>query len=108
MNDDLISRRAVFAKLNVLNDGALYTHADYVDAVRSVPTAEPESRREWYMRGYRDAQSERKTGRWIVSEPQGVWTNIYHCSECGEGVMSCKVDLPKFCGHCGAWMGGTE
>lgn len=49
------------------------------------------------------AQPERK-GKWIELEPKGVWTSVYHCSECGGAVMSCKVDLPKYCGHCGARM----
>lgn len=47
---------------------------------------------------------ERKNGKWIETEPSGVWTSVYHCSECGGSVMSCKVDLPKYCGHCGAKM----
>lgn len=47
---------------------------------------------------------ERKKGKWIELEPKGVWTSVYHCSECGGAVMSCKVDLPEYCGHCGARM----
>lgn len=39
--DDLISRQAAIDALNALDDGYLYTHADYVDAVRNVPSVEP-------------------------------------------------------------------
>lgn len=49
-----------------------------------------------------------KKGAWIELEPKGVWTSVYHCSECGGAVMSCKVDLPKYCGHCGARMEGLN
>lgn len=49
---------------------------------------------------------EERKGKWIEVEPKGVWTSVYHCSECGGAVLSCKVDLPKYCGHCGADMRG--
>lgn len=49
-------------------------------------------------------KSERKTGKWILQYPKGVWTNNYECSRCGGMVLSCEVDLPKYCGHCGAKM----
>lgn len=53
---DLVSRDAVINAILQL-DNLIYTVPDYIDAVRSVPSAEPESRREWYMKGYRDAQN---------------------------------------------------
>ena len=53
---DLVSRDAVVKAILQL-DNLIYTVPDYIDAVRSVPSAEPESRREWYMKGYRDAQN---------------------------------------------------
>ena len=53
-------------------------------------------------------EPERKKGKWIELEPKGVWTSVYHCSECGGAVMSCRVDLPKYCGHCGARMEGLD
>jgi ribosomal protein S27AE len=62
-----------------------------VDAIKAVPSARPE-----------------RKGKWIELEPKGVWTSVYHCSECGGAVMSCKVDLPKYCGHCGADMRGER
>lgn len=37
---DLIDRQAAIDGLNALDDGYLYTHADYVDAVRNVPSAD--------------------------------------------------------------------
>lgn len=52
----LIDEDAVIKAILQL-DGLIYTIPDYIDAVHSVPTAEPESRREWYMKGYRDAQN---------------------------------------------------
>ena len=48
----------------------------------------------------------RPKGRWILQEPKGVWTHIYMCSNCEAQVLSCEVDLPKYCGMCGAEMEG--
>lgn len=47
----------------------------------------------------------RPKGRWILQEPTGVWTHIYKCSNCEGRVLSGEVDLPKYCGLCGAEMG---
>lgn len=47
----------------------------------------------------------RATGRWILQKPTGVWTHIYMCSNCEARVISCEVDLPRYCGMCGAEMG---
>lgn len=41
------------------NDEYYIAHRHIIELLHIVPTAEPESRREWYMKGYRDAQ------RWI-------------------------------------------
>ena len=37
---DLINRQDAINAINALNNGLLYTHMDYVDAVRSVPSAD--------------------------------------------------------------------
>ena len=44
------------------NDEYYIAHRHIIELLQIVPTAEPESRREWYMKGYRDAQ------RWIPCE----------------------------------------
>ena len=46
----------------------------------------------------------KERGHWILQEPKGVWTHNYQCSKCGGMVLSCEVDLPKYCGHCGMEM----
>ena len=55
-----------------------------------------------YLMGYY-ADKEPKTGHWIKKQ-SGVWTHNYECSECGGMVLACEVDLPDYCGHCGARM----
>ena len=45
----------------------------------------------------------RDKAHWII-QSKGVWTHLYKCSKCGGGVMACELDMPKFCGHCGARM----
>ena len=63
-----------------------------------------------YQKGWKDGFAkgkevyERQTGEWIVQEPKGVWTHNYKCSSCGGMVLSCELDLPKYCGHCGSDM----
>lgn len=99
MLDEVISREAAIDALadyihnvdKVMGTGHLNAD-DCKDAAASVFEELP------------SAQPERKKGKWIELEPKGVWTSVYHCSECGGAVMSCKVDLPKYCGHCGARM----
>ena len=49
---------------------------------------------------------QRPKGHWIKQEPNGVWTHIYMCSNCGGRLISPSVDLPKSCGHCDAEMEG--
>lgn len=51
-----------------------------------------------------EALKDKKSGHWILKQPAGVWTNNYQCSECGGMVLSCKLDMPRFCGRCGAEM----
>lgn len=67
--NDLISRQAAIDAVkqhmnNVSggNDEYYIAHRHIIELLQIVPTAEPESRREWYMHGYRDAQ------RWIPFE----------------------------------------
>lgn len=63
-----------------------------------------------YERGKRDAQPERKTGKWIkptdMMPPE--YAGIYRCSECDEIAMRdwkrhCQT-LTKYCPYCGAKM----
>ena len=64
---DLISRQAAIDAVkqhmnNVRggNDQYYIAHRHIIELLQIVSTAEPESRREWYMKGYRDARP-----RWI-------------------------------------------
>ena len=61
---DLVSRQAVIDLVEELETQRLKGDIDLlyvpmIKGVRALPPAQPESRREWYMKGYRDAQ------RWI-------------------------------------------
>ena len=86
MKDDYISRKAVLDMLE--EECGSCADAGYIFSLPGI--------------------EKRKTGTWIEVDPKGVWTSVYHCSECGGAVMSCKVDLPKYCGHCGARMEGMD
>lgn len=84
LKDDYISRKAVLDKLN--EECGSCADTGYIFSLPGIEGEKP------------------KRGKWIELEPKGVWTSVYHCSECGGAVMSCRVDLPKYCGHCGARM----
>lgn len=82
---------------------------DRQDAVRIVDNIDT------WQAGWRDnaieslkalpsAQPERKTGRWLLISPAG----IYECSECAQMVMPEDISCYKFCHGCGAYMGGDE
>ena len=47
------------------------------------------------------AEPERKTGKWIDKNNEGVWN---YCSVCGEQA----IDLYDFCPNCGADMRGEQ
>lgn len=55
------------------------------DLINSIPTAEPE----------------RKTGRWIERDSNGVW----QCDQCRK---YCLIYKAHYCPNCGADMGATE
>lgn len=63
--------------------------------------------KEAYEQGKKDAQSERKTGRWeMMPDPYGFFGEIPVCSECG---CTTKMrDKPKFCPNCGSYNGGGQ
>ena len=87
--EDAISREAVLDELNKWEWQELYLPIHFkeniIDVVPSVRPQEPQ------------------TGHWIKKQ-SGVWTHNYECSECGGMVLACEVDLPDYCGHCGARM----
>lgn len=79
-----------------------------------LPSAQPKSYREGYQAGFKDAQPERKRGKWIaVTEDGDVYKRI--CSCCGKEAFFQNDDpdelydggrykLSDFCPHCGADM----
>ena len=74
----------------------------FIHLVRdTAPSARPKSYREGYQAGFKDAQPERKRGKWILQDDKAKklfgW---YYCSECGS-VIGGHVN---FCSECGADM----
>ena len=79
-----------------------------------LPSSQPKSYREGYQAGFKDAQSERKRGKWIaVTEDGDVYKRI--CSCCGQEAFfqnddpdelydGGRYELSDFCPHCGADM----
>lgn len=84
------------------------------DIVRNLPSAQPKSYREGYQAGFKDAQPDRKRGKWIaVTEDGDVYKRI--CSCCGQEAFfqnddpdelydGGRYELSDFCPHCGADM----
>lgn len=114
--DDLISRKWL---MECVDEGWIKfdTEKDtntYIHLVRDIaPSAQPKSYREGYQAGFKDAQPDRKRGKWIIKYNPGTeWYRIT-CSECGEDVTStapCIGFFPNakvtwdYCPNCGADM----
>ena len=125
MKDDTISRQTAVERATKDHDfykGAT-TPADMArrDELLNVmcwlgelPSSQPKSYREGYQAGFKDAQSERKRGKWIaVTEDGDVYKRI--CSCCGQEAFfqnddpdelydGGRYELSDFCPHCGADM----
>lgn len=96
---------------------------DAIDMVIGVPSAEPDTD-EWctdckeydherhccprwnrvIRETLKDAQQERKTGRWTQISPAG----IYECSECAQMVMTKDIGCYRYCPNCGSFNGGEN
>ena len=96
--NDTISRRAAVDMI-LGQPIELHYPSWYAEQIKALPSAQPKSYREGYQAGFKDAQPERKRGRWKV-------TPVYiKCSECGESFML----IPQnYCPHCGAKMEGEQ
>lgn len=84
------------------------------NVLAEVPSAQPKSYREGYQAGFKDAQPERKRGKWEFYEDRApvwdiagekTWARAYKCSECGF-VHSVIEDFGRygFCPNCVADM----
>jgi hypothetical protein len=110
MKDDTISRRAAIDAtwfepsytdpLNVLTEVR--------DRLKVLPSAQPKSYREGYQAGFKDAQSERKRGRWNITD---AYPHNVYCSECYTRFAQTHWavwedgSLPRnYCPNCGADM----
>ena len=113
---DCISRQAAIEALEKIDcsDGvgisSLKCDAvdDAVTAIKALPSAQMKSYRsyrEGYQAGFKDAQSERKRGKWIRQDRQDnkgkPLYGWYQCSECGAFIGSNEAN---FCSECGADM----
>ena len=120
---DLISRQAAIDALGerpmvwVGSDYELGARNQYdgdVLALEKLPSAQPKSYREGYQAGFnegyqagfKDAQLERKRGRWISYR-----CDMYECSKCGY-IYTELTDRHKcganYCPNCGLAMGGEQ
>ena len=120
--DDLISRQAAMSLAKDIcvptKDGSIYRHRCIdPDAIRELPSAQPTYTDEelqkmqelesaeiekayqlGYGEGKKDAQPERKTGRWIEAGHDDPC--YYKCNQCGR----LSDDKHNFCPNCGARM----
>ena len=101
---DLISRKAAIDALHMHLMYRLGTDSNKKrldEWVNNLPSAQPKSYREGYQAGYKDAQPERKKGKWEL------WRcDMYKCSECGYIYTELSIDRceANYCPHCGADM----
>ena len=95
--NDCISRHGVSAWL--ANMGYRGLSNKVMDEDR-FPSVQPKSYREGYQAGFKDAQSERKRGRWEYVDYGGFGN--WHCTVCGK-ICICNGDF-DFCPNCGADM----
>lgn len=105
--DDLISRKWL---MECVDEGWIKfdTEKDtntYIHLVRDIaPSAQPKSYREGYQAGFKDAQPERKRGKWIkVNGKTAInCSACYHCS--WSRSFEDTVKRFNFCPYCGADM----
>lgn len=84
-------------------------HEDVVDVLNTMKVGACKTEKEALDEAIDAIERIYRNGHWIQQGTAGVWTHNYECSECGGMVLACEVDLPDYCGHCGAWMkGGAE
>ena len=101
MKNDLISRQALCEYALNQKDKSVTPN----DIMR-FPSAQPKSYREGYKAGFKDAQSERKRGKWVPYR-----CDMYKCSECGY-IYTELTDRHRcganYCPNCGADMRKDE
>ena len=108
--NDCISRSGVSAWL--ANRGYRGLANKVMDEDR-FPSAQPKSYREGYQAGFKDAQSERKRGKWEMLQ-MPISPPVYKCSVCGshalQSMTGClmnrhyEANLTNYCPYCGADM----
>ena len=107
--DDLISRQAAIDALDAIFP-VDPTKSEYAQGIACGAALA-----KTYVGQLPSAQPERKTGRWIESNPQNSTTcRLIKCSECGDGyIVGFNVpyedwtEAHKFCIECGAKMTKT-
>ena len=78
----------------------------HIEILKDLPSAQPKSYREGYQAGFKDAQSERKRGKWEITNLGAVGV-FDSCSEC-KRVVKHKAPFYNFCPNCGADMRGGQ
>lgn len=118
LNEDLISRRAIYEKLMYdTTETHTLSNGDYIakwrvgEAIENAPAIEaiPKDQhlakcKEMYEQGRFDALAEAEPvrhGRWIHDI-----NNLYGCSECMERETMSHKRLKHYCPNCGAKMDG--
>ena len=106
--NDLIDRQAVIDALDKRFDSIpMEQTAEILQLrkdLRELPSAQPKSYREGYQAGFKDAQPERKKGKWTKISP----ASIYECSVCGQTVMTDDIEAYSYCHGCGVKMEVSE
>ena len=93
---DLISRAAAIDDLHGKDPSQIWDTADIEVWVNALPSAQPKSYREGYQAGFKDAQPERKRGKWKMD----LKRHVFVCSICGAWqVFNCN-----YCSNCGTDM----
>ena len=101
--NDCISRYGVSAWL--ANRGYRGLANKVMDEDR-FPPVQPKSYREGYQAGFKDAQPERKRGKWEITNLGAVGV-FDSCSEC-KRVVKHKAPFYNYCPNCGADMRGEQ
>ena len=115
---DCISRQAAIEALEKIDcsDGvgisSLKCDAvdDAVTAIKALPSAQMKSYRsyrEGYQAGFKDAQSERKRGKWLADNRPGGGFWVCSCCKFPSEAFAADV-LYKYCPNCGADMRGRQ
>ncbi len=109
MNNDLISRSALYRKIKTECNPYGKPTIDFesgnrvLDIIDNFPTATADNYAMGYQDGVRKVLSERPKGTWVKDEEHSITIEMFKCTNCG---FWNGADHFKFCPGCGAQMVG--